>query len=173
MSAPAAPRGYNQVSNFSPQMMNLFQMLLGGTTQGAGKGIDWLSKLASGDESTFNQLEAPSHNAFNAKLGDIGNRFANIGAVGSSGFNNATTGAASNFAQELGSNRINLQQGALDRLLNQSNSLLNMQPYSLQEKDQGFDWGGLLGGILGSLGGPALGGIGSAAGSKFGKKFFG
>ena len=177
-ASPETPSGYNlkQMPNFNPQQMQLFKMLLGQTQGGlGGGGLDWLSKLASGDESIFEQTEAPMHNAFNAKLGDIGSRFANMGAVGSSAFQNATSGAASQFAQELGANRVNLQKDALERLLGLSQNLLSQRPHEniLQQKDQGFDWGGLLGGLAGSFGGPALAGVGSAAGSYFGKKFFG
>ncbi len=176
-SQTGAPSGYNvkQVSNFSPEMMNMFKMLLGKTQGGlGGGGLDWLSKLAGGDEASFQQAEAPMHNAFNQKLGDIGSRFANMGAVDSSAFQNATSGAASQFGQELGANRINLQQGALDRLLGLSQNLLGQRPHEniLQPKKQGFDWGGLLGGVLGSFGGPALGALGSGVGSWANKKFF-
>lgn len=138
-----------QMQNFTPQQMQLFQMLLGQTQGGlGGGGLDWLSKLAGGDEQTFQQTEAPMHNAFNAKLGDIGSRFANLGAVGSSAFQNATSGAASQFAQELGANRVNLQQGALDRLLGMSQNLLQQKPYDrvMQKKT---DWSDILGSILG------------------------
>ncbi len=183
MSAPtgtASPSGnisgykLKQVSNFTPEMQNLFKMLLGGTQGGlGGGGLDWLSKLAGGDEASFQQTEAPMHNAFNQKLGDIGSRFANMGAVDSSAFQNATSGAASQFGQELGANRINLQQGALDRLLGLSQNLLSQRPHEniLQPKSNGFM--DFLGSILGAAGGKFGGGIGGGAADFLSKKFFG
>lgn len=54
-----APSGYNvrQLQNFSPEMMELFQSLIGGVGGGAKGGLDYLSKLASGDESAFTSAE--------------------------------------------------------------------------------------------------------------------
>lgn len=179
-SGAASPKsnmaGYKtrQVSNFTPEMMSLFQSLLGGAQGGAGGGLDFLSKLASGDEDTFAQAEAPAYSAFNKSLGQIGSRFSQFGAQDSSAFQNAVSGAGSDLAEKLQGQRLGLQQGAIDRLLGLSTSLLGQRPFDnvLEPKDEGFDWGGLLGGLAGSFLGPAGGAIGKSAGTAIGKKFF-
>ena len=166
------------VSNFTPEQMQLFQMLLGGTQGGVGGGLDFLSKLAGGEEGAFEQAEAPAYSAFNKMLGQLGTRFSQFGARDSSAFQNATAGAAGQLSEDLQAKRLGLQQGAIERLLGLSQNLLGQQPYSqFFEKKQGFDWGSL-GKLLGKLGttgaGFALGGpAGGMAGSQIGQNLFG
>lgn len=164
-----------QVPNFSPEQMQLFQSLLGRSQKGTQGGVDFLSQLASGDEGAFAQDEAPAYSAFNKALGNIGSRFAGAGALGSSAFQNATSGAAANLAENLQSKRSGLRQSAIDQLLGLSSSLLSQRPHEniLEQEDEGFDWGGLLGGIAGSFGGPALGALGKGVGSWANKRLFG
>lgn len=168
-----------QTPNFSPEQMQLFQQLLGGLMGGGGLGggLDFLSKLAGGDEEAFAQAEAPAYSAFQKSLGQLGSRFAGLGAMDSSGFQQATAGAAGDFAQNIQAQRLGMQNDAISRLLGLSQNLLGQKPYDtfLEEKKGGFDWGGLLGGAAGSFLGPmggALGkGIGSAALPKILKLF--
>jgi len=139
--------GYRKIPNFTPEQMNLFKMLLGGTGQGlGGGGLDYLSRLASGDESAFAESEAPAYSAYEKALGQLGSRFAGLGAMDSSAFQNATSGAASTLAENLAANRSNLQQSAIDKLLGLSQSLLGQQPYSYERKPSGWEsFGSLLG----------------------------
>lgn len=128
ISGTKRPRGYKlgQLQNFTPEQMQLFSQLF------SNLGPDsFLSKLAGGDEETFGQIEAPALRQFQGTLGGIASKFSGMGsgARRSSGFQNATTAAASNFAQELQSNRQNLQQQALKDLFGLSNSLLSQKPY--------------------------------------------
>lgn len=185
-SGSASPRtatsGYTarQLPNFTPEMMNLFKSLLGGAQGGAGGGLDFMSKLASGDESAFTSAEAPAYSAFNKTLGQLGSRFSQYGAQDSSAFQNATAGAGQDLAQNLQAQRLGLRQGAIDRLLGLSSSLLQQRPYEnvLEQNPQGFDWGGLIGGAAGSFLGPFGGAFGKGAGnalnnyiaSKYGKR---
>lgn len=142
--------GYKQrqIPQFTPQQMNLFQMLLGGAEGGLGGGLDWLSKLASGDESAFSKMEAPAHRQLQGQLGKIGSRFADMGALGSSGFQQTASGAATDLSERLQSQRVGMQQGAIDRLMNLSQNLLSQRPYEqvFQKKGKGFKdlFGGLL-----------------------------
>ncbi len=130
------------VANFTPEQMQLFSQLLGGVSSGGGvgKGTDYLSRLAGGDEEAFGQLEKPAYSAFQKTLGDIGTRFAGQGAIGSSAFQNATSGAAQSLAENLGAQRMGIQQGAIDKLLALSERLLGKQPYEtlLEKKRGGF-----------------------------------
>ena len=162
------------VPNMTPQQMQIMSKIFGGLEGGLGGGLDFLSKLASGDEEMFQQTEAPAYAAFDKLLGQLGSRFAGMGALDSSAFQNATSGAAGELSQNLQANRMGLQQGAIDKLLGLSDSFLGQRPYdTFLEKNEGFDWGGLLGGLLGSFGGPALGTMGKGLGSFANKKLFG
>lgn len=170
----ASPRtniaGYKlrQVPNFTPGQMQLFERLLGGITGGTGLtgGMDLLSRLAGGDEAAFAGLEAPAYSSFQKSLGQIGSRFAGLGALDSSGFQQATSGAAKDLAENLQAQRLGLQQGAIERLLGLSSNLLGQKPYStfLEPEREGFDWEGLLGGIGGPIFGPLAGVLGKGLG---------
>lgn len=143
VSAPKANiAGYKlrNVPNYTPQQMQLFSQLLGGAKQGlGGGGLDFLSKLGAGEEGAFQQAEAPTYSAFNKMLGQLGSRFAGVGAVGSSAFQNATSGAAQSLSESLGSQRMGIQQSAIERLLGLSDSLLGKQPYeSMLQRKSGF-----------------------------------
>lgn len=162
------------IANFTPDQMAIFKQIFGGLQGGLGGGLDFLSRLASGDEDIFNQAEAPAYSAYERLLGQLGSRFAGLGATDSSAFQNATSGAASDLAQNLAANRLGLQQGAIDKLLGLSQNFLGQRPYdTFLEKKESFDLGGLLGGLLGSFGGPALGTFGKGLGSFANKKLFG
>ncbi|CAB4126517.1 hypothetical protein UFOVP80_16 [uncultured Caudovirales phage] len=141
-SGSKAPAGYQRFSQFSPEMMKLFEQLLGGVQGGVGGGLDYLSGLASGDEESFKALEAPAYRNFEGALGNIANRFGGYGAIGSSAFQNATSNEATNFAEGLQKQRLGLRQNAIDQLLNNSQQLLNKEPYGYQQKKGGLDTAG-------------------------------
>lgn len=163
--------GYNlrQLPQMNPQQMRLFEMLLGKSSPGTSQGLDYLSQLAGGEEGAFEQMEAPAYSAFNRTLGDIGNRYAQFGALGSSGFQNALAGAGSELSENLQSRRSQLQLDALQKLLGISEGLLGKSTFEniLVPKRQRQS-SNLLGNILGSaggiLGGSFLGPIGGALG---------
>lgn len=141
----STPRGYEQVQNFTPEQMDLFKQLFSNVGPNS-----FLSKLAGGDEGTFNQIEAPALRQFNGLQGGLASRFSQGGggpgamsSRHSSGFQNSANQAASDFAGQLQGNRQNLQQQALHDLMGYSNELLGQQPYSLNEKQKPF-WQQLL-----------------------------
>lgn len=171
------PSGYRagQIQKFTPEQMQLFSQLF----PFLGEGGD-LQRLAGGDQSFFDQIEAPAKRQFNDQLSNIATRFSGMGsgARRSSGFQNATTSAASNFAQELQSNRQALQRQAMMDLFGLSNQLLNTNPYDQfliekQQKPSFFSqiapWAGAAtGGFIGGPSGAKLGfNAGSAAGQYF------
>jgi hypothetical protein len=166
------PHGYKaaQLQQFTPEQMQLFQQMFGQVSPDS-----YLSKLAGGDQSFFGEIEAPALRQFSELQGGIASRFsgAGLGARRSSGFQNAQTSAASDFAQQLQSNRQSLTRQAQQDLMNMSNQLLNQRPYErmLYEKPekQSSGWGGIAGAALGGLGGFALGGpAGAMSGAQFG-----
>lgn len=168
------PSGYKmgQMQNYTPEMMQLFQSLF------SHLGPDsFLSKLAGGDQSLFEEIEAPAHKQFQGLQGQIASRFSGMGMGGrkGSGFQNAMSQAGSDFAQQLQSNRQGLQRQALMDLMGMSNNLLQQKPYEnfLVKKQQKPSWlagaAPLAGAGIGAmLGGPAGMAIGGSLGSSFG-----
>lgn len=157
------------VQQYTPEQMQQHQQMFQYAAPDS-----YLSKLAGGDQSTFDQVEAPAFRQFNQQVGNLASRFSGMGGTGSrrsSGFQNASTQAASNFAQDLQSNRQNLQRQALTDLRGLSQELLSARPYEvgLEEKPQGFDWLGAGGALAGGVGGFFLGGpAGAAQGAQLG-----
>lgn len=122
------PSGYKKgsVNQFTPEQNQLFQQMFGHVGPDS-----YLSKLAQGDQGTFDEMEAPAMRQFSGMQGNMASRFSGMGGLGarkSSGFQNTMNSAASNFAQELQANRTNLMSNARKELFDMSNSLLNQRP---------------------------------------------
>ena len=162
-SGNKVPSGYKmgQMQQFTPEQMQLFQSLFGQVGPGS-----YLSRLAGGDQSMFEEMEAPALRQFSGLQGNLASRFSGMGsgaqsgmstgARHSSGFQNTMTQASSDFAQDLQSRRQDLQRQALMDMMGISSNLLGQRPYEqfLYEKKKPF-WQQLLGGLgegLGSVG---------------------
>lgn len=159
------PSGYKKASinTWTPEMMEHWKSLfphLGPDSR--------IAKLAGGDESTFNEIEAPALKQFSGLQGNMASRFSGMGLGGrkSSGFQTTSNQAASDFAQQLQSNRQSLSSQALKDLMGMSTQLLGMNPYetSLVEKPKPW-WQEALTGFatgagegLGRAGGTAMAG---------------
>ena len=151
------PSGYKtgRLQNFTPEQMELFKSLFGHLGEGS-----YLSRLAGGDESLFEEMEAPALRQFSGLQGNIASRFSGLGGKGSlssrrsSGFNNTMNQASSDFAQDLHSKRQGLQQQAIRDLMGLSNNLLGQRPYEqfLTPKSSWLDSLGGLGSLFGGLG---------------------
>lgn len=159
-------------SNFTPQQNELFQQLFGMLNPSSQT-----SRLAGGDQSSFEQMEAPAWRDFGSSLGNISSRFSGMGDFGgrrSSGFQNQITSAAGNFAQQLQSNRQNIQRQALNDLFSLSNLLLNQRPTEQflvpQQKDPSF-WQRLFGSIGSGVSAGASMGLGGGLANMFGSLF--
>ena len=147
------PKGYRkgQLQQFTPEQMDLFSQLFGHLGPDS-----FLSQLAGGDESIFEQMEAPAHRQFQGQLGQLASRFSGMGTGGrhSSGFQNTTTAAASNFSQDLAANRQNLQRQALMDLMGLSNNLLQQRPqeqFLAPKQQKSNQWGEIAGQLAGTL----------------------
>ena len=147
------PKGYRkgQLQQFTPEQMDLFSQLFGHLGPDS-----FLSQLAGGDESMFEQMEAPAHRQFQGQLGQLASRFSGMGTGGrhSSGFQNTTTAAASNFSQDLAANRQNLQRQALMDLMGLSNNLLQQRPqeqFLAPKQQKSNQWGEIAGQLAGTL----------------------
>lgn len=151
--------GYQQASiqQFTPEQMDLFKSLFGQVGEGS-----FLSKLAGGDQGTFEQLEAPALKQFSELQSGIANRFsgAGLGARRSSGFANAQTSAAQDFASQLQSQRLGLQRQAIQDLMSNSQMLLGQRPQDqfLVQEQVPF-WKQLLGSFASGAGGATAKGL--------------
>lgn len=130
------PKGYSlgQTQEFTPEQMQLFQQ------QFSHLGPDsYTSRLASGDQGMFAEMEAPALRQFSGIQGNIASRFSGGGggqgsmsSRRSSGFQNTMNAASSDFAQDLQSKRQTMQQQAIRDLMGYSNQILNQRPYEQQ-----------------------------------------
>lgn len=138
-----------QMPQFTPEQMQMFQKLMGGVGGGIDQSMDYLTRLASGDESLFADMEKPAYTAFDKTLGQIGSRFSGMGARDSSAYENAMAGAGAEMAENLQAKRAMMQQNAIEKLLGMSESLLGKKPYEnlmvQKPQKQGFDWGAVAG----------------------------
>jgi hypothetical protein len=171
-SGDIIPKGYKQgqLANFDPQQMQLYKQ---GFDQVGPQ--SYLSKLAAGDQSAFDETEAPAKRQFQGLLGQLGSRFSGLG-MGSrhgSGFNLSANQATSDFAQDLASKRQQLRSQAINDLMGLSNNLLSQRPYdrflTKKQQKQGTNWGGITGAGLGAVGGFFAGGpMGAFSGASTG-----
>lgn len=170
------PSGYRvgQLQQFTPEQMELFKQQFGQVSPES-----YTSRLAGGDQSLFEEMEAPAHRQFAENIGNLASRFSGMGmgARRSSGFQNATTSAASNFAQDLQANRQGLQRQAIKDLISMSSELLGQKPQDRfvsekRQKQPGFGQsiaGPLIGAAGTALGGYLGGPPGAMAGNKLGQ----
>lgn len=163
------PSGYKQfqVQKFTPEAMNQYQQLFGQVSPDS-----YLAKLAGGDQSAYEEMEAPAMRQFSALQGNIASRFSGMGTGGrkSSGFQNTMNTAANEFAQDLAGKRMEHRRNALMDLMNYSNMLMGQQPYEtgLVEKQRQPNFfqslaGGLGAAIPGAVAGMFTGGPAGAA----------
>jgi len=143
------PKGYEQgtLQQFTPEQMNLFKSMFGQVGPDS-----FLGKLAGGDQSMFEQMEAPAMRQFQGLQGQLASRFSGMG-MGSrrgSGFQNTMNQATSDFAQDLQSRRMDLQRQAIQDLMGMSSNLLGQKPQEqfLVEKQKPW-WQQLLSGAAG------------------------
>ncbi len=163
-----------QTPAFDPQQMELYQQLFGYLGPDS-----FLSRLASGDQSMFAEVEAPALKQFGELQGGMASKFSGMGMGGrhSSGFGNSMNAAASDFAQQLQSQRLGMRNQALQDLMGMSNTLLSQKPYDTMARErthhgsgnQQGGWGGAASGAMAGAGtGAMLGPWGAAAGGIIG-----
>ncbi len=145
------PKGYSQgqIQQFTPEQMQLFSQMFSQVSPDS-----YTSRLAGGDESLFQEMEAPAMKQFSELQGGLASRFSGMGsgARRSSGFQNASNQASSDFAQSLQSRRQELQRNAIQDLMGMSNNLLGQRPYEnfMVEKQQN-PWVDIAGKFAGAI----------------------
>ncbi len=153
--------GHHRYAQFDPEQMKIY----GQAKEMAGP-ESYLSRLAGGDQSLFEDIEAPALRQQSALMGNVASRFSQGGGQGSlsgrrsSGFQNTARENMSDFALQLQAQRQGLQRQAIMDLQGISNSLLQQRPYALQEAapSRSSGWGGVFGAGLGATGGFFAGG---------------
>ena len=139
-----------QMQNFTPEIMKLFEQL-----QGHLGPDSFLSKLAGGDQSQFEQMEAPAMRQFQEMQGGIASRFSGMGSGGrrSSGFRNTMNQATSDFAQDLQSKRMDIQRNSLKDLMGMGQMLMEQKPFEnkIMQKNPSF-WHQFLNAIMQNVG---------------------
>jgi len=162
---PHGLRGYS-TPNYTPAQMNIHKQnyaMLGPDTD--------LARMAAGDQSFYEQLEAPALRQFSGFQGGLASRYSGGAGRGglsnrrSSGFQNEQGEYASNFAQQLQANRQNLQRQAQLDLWNMSQQFLGQTPFNRDfvDKKQKGGWGEAIGKWGGFIPGALTGDIGGAA----------
>ncbi len=134
------PSGYKKsvVNTYSPEAMQLLEQLM----QHLGPD-SYLSKIASGDQSFFEEMEAPAMRQFQGLQGDLASRFsgAGMGSRKGSGFMNAANQQTSDFAQDLQSKRQQMQMEAIKELMGMGSSLLSKNnPYETDVVEKNKPW---------------------------------
>lgn len=164
--------GYDVVKapRFSPEKMQQMQQLRGVIEPGYQKGLGQLSQIAGGDQSFFDQMEAPALRQFGELQGQLASRFSGMGAGArhSSGFQNASSGAAADLAERLQGNRMTYQNQALQQLMGLYSELTE-DPYEMMlQKKKDPSWHKWFGAALPFIGGAVGGGLGFLAGGPAG-----
>lgn len=182
--------GYKSISvpTMSPEVMDRWRRTIGAVEPSALSSIGDLGRISQGDESYFQQLEAPAHRQYQQGIGQLASRFSaggpgsgSMSARQSSAFANAGAGYAGEFAENLAAQRYSLQDRAREQLLSLYGELMSSDPYEqvLQKRKQSGwkKWLGaslpIIGGVAGGIaGGPAGAIAGSSIGSSAGGAFF-
>jgi hypothetical protein len=169
MSMPTGANPYGKISGYkqasmsrlSPEQQQLFSTLMGGSLPGIEGGLGQLTQMAQGGTPEFwEQMEAPAMRQFAGLQGNLASRFSGMGMGSrrSSGFQNSMTGATTDFAERLQSQRLGLQQKAISDLLGVGRDLLGRdtrENFLVQSP-----WMSMLGSFgqgLGSIGGALAG----------------
>ncbi len=166
------PSGYSQysINQYTPEQQGLH----GQQFEHVGP-ESYTSRLASGDQSMFAEMEAPALRQFGELQGNIASRFSGMGmgSRNSSGFQNTMGAAASDFAQSLQAKRQELRRQAIMDLMGMSNQILGQRPQEKglvqkgEKKSSG--WGSIIGTGVGTVGGFLAGGpAGAITGAKLG-----
>lgn len=156
------PGGYRRVQydKFTPEQQRVFSEMIGLLGPES-----FLNMIAQGDETAFEDLEAPAFRQFGEQMGGLASRFAGMGqgALKSSGFRNTASQAASDFAQNLQSQRLGLRRQATADIMDFGNRILNQQPYGeymyAKRPKRNF-----FADVIGAVAAP----VGAAIGGKFG-----
>lgn len=134
------PKGYEQgqLQQFTPEQMELFKRMFSQISPESD-----LGRLASGDQSYFEQLERPALRQLGEFQSGLASKFSGMGSFGgrrSSGHQLAQGALASQFADQLSSQRLGLQRQAMQDLFGLQKDLLGQRPSEQFIAPEQMDW---------------------------------
>lgn len=172
--------GYSEVSTFSPEQQQLFSQFAQLLGPLLGQSGGYLQDLLGGSEESFNRFAAPYQRQFQEQIvPELAEQFAGVGALSSSGFQQALGQAGAGLSERLASLKEGLRSQIAPQIFSNLQQLLGQNTKAFLKQDlpwwqQGLvGFGGGLGEGLGlALGGGLTGGIGALGGalSKMGQQ---
>lgn len=124
MSVPSGYKAFN-IPAIDPSQQRIFTSLQSSLEPFLQGAVGRLGQRSEGSPEMWEQLEAPAFSQFGKLMGNLSSRFSEGGGRRSSGFQHATGGAASDLAQSLASNRMQIQDKATQELMNLADTLLS------------------------------------------------
>lgn len=154
-----------QLPMFTPEQQAFLSKILGGSQEGIGSGMEYLTQLLSGDEGAFEAFEAPMKRQFEEEtVPGLAERFAGLDAQGSSAFGQALGQAGAGLTENLAQLREGLKGQALSQLQGLAGMGLGQQFENILRPGTGGAFGELAGGLGQGLGMAATGGLGGLGG---------
>lgn len=148
-------KGFSEVSTFNPQQQALFEQLaqmLGGLSSQSG---GYLQDLLSGNSEAYDRFSAPYMRQFQQEIvPGLAERFAGVGGLSSSGFQNALGQAGAGLSENLASMREGLRSQIPGQIFSNLQNLLsqNTKAFLPQGPKSRPFWQDLLLGAAGGLG---------------------
>lgn len=165
-------KGYSTVSTFSPDQQQLFSQLsslLGPLLSQSGS---YYQDLLSGSPESFERFEAPYKRQFEEEtIPALAERFAGMGGLSSSGFQQSLGQAGTALSENLAALREGLRSQVPGQIMSNLQNLLGMQTQAFLPKQKGFGRSFLEGLAPGV--GQGLGFLGSGGFGSFFNKLFG
>jgi len=139
-----------EYKNYSPQQEQMLDRLHQMAMEGNEKAYDWYMRILSGDESAFDEFEAPEMERFQQEtVPGILERFSygpNGGmSKGSSALNNSLGAAAKSLSLGLSAQRANLKNQAAQGIEGFANKALQPRTTKYAEEGQSGGWSALAG----------------------------
>lgn len=133
------PAGYKTLSTFNPQQASSFQQLLSSLGQPGQQAANYWSELLSGNSDAFDRFAAPYERQFHEQtVPGLANQFGGLGALSSSGFQQALGQAGAGLSENLAALKEGMRGDAASQSMNSLQNLLGMQTQAFVPKQQGF-----------------------------------
>lgn len=130
--------GYNQVSTFNPQQKQLFNQSIQGFGGIQPQIMEYLQQLLSGDSGATEAFAAPYKRQFEQEtVPKLAERFAGLGALSSSGFQQSLGQAGAGLSENLASLREGQRSQAISPIMQMIQSLLGQNTKAFVPKQPG------------------------------------
>lgn len=154
------PKGYDTVSTLNPQQQSAFSQLMAALQPLGLSSANYFQQLLSGSPEAFSAFEAPYKRQFEEQtVPGLSERFAGLGGLSSSGFQQALGQAGAGLSENLASLRGGMQSNAAGQGMSGLQNLLGMSTQSIMPQQLSF-----LQQLLSSLSGGIGQGIGMLPG---------